>query len=123
MTKESQFLVFVIIQAILGVITIVCYFSIGIYTFRHRVPRFLFFFINVFYCCVTLAMLFDLLQALGNGSFNFFVQAFFVLLVGVYLSYHTLDRKRRLSQVPYNKNLKEKIFFLFNKFESCDIDN
>lgn len=68
-------------------------------------------------------MLFDVLQALGNGSFNFYIQALLTLIIATYLTHNTLDRRRRLSQSPENKNLKEKIFFLFNKFESSDIDN
>ena len=104
--SEGQFVVFIILQALLGLVSTISYFSFGTYTFRHKVPRFLLFYLNILFCAASLAMFFDLVQAFGNGSFNFFALLFFCSLVTVYTMSCTLERKRRMSPVPENKNLK-----------------
>lgn len=104
--SEGPFLVFVILQLLLGLVSIISYFNFGTYTFRHKLPRFLLFYLNILYCTASLAMFFDIVQAFENGSFNFFVLLFFCSLVSVYSMSCTLERKRRMSQVPENKNLK-----------------
>lgn len=88
--SENQFLMMVIIQALLGTALILCYFSFGIYTYRHNVPRYLFFSLNVVFCSTALAMLFDLLNALEDKSFNFFVQVLLVLSVMLFTTSQTL---------------------------------
>ena len=69
--NEDNLIVWTIAQSVLGVILIVCYYSIGIYIYRHRVPRLYFFFIINAFLALSLAAFFDSLQAKRKRTFNY----------------------------------------------------
>lgn len=109
-------------QTAIGGVLLVCYYNFGIYIYRHRVPRFFFFFTVVGFASLAMASFFDSLEAEKNQRSAFALLAPLLLIVMGFFNWATLERRRRVGAEPENKSLKEKAFFLFNKFENCDND-
>lgn len=106
----------------MGCLLLIFYFSFGIYIYRRKVPRFYFFLlINAFFA-FTVACFLDAVEAQSSGNLNYPLLAPLFLIVTTFFNWSTLERRRRISASPENNAVKEKVFFLFNKFEACDAD-
>lgn len=109
-------------QVLLGVLLLVCYYSFGVYTYRHKVPRYCLFFLVCAFASLSAATFFDSLSALERNSLNYALHAPLLLIAITFCNWSTLEQRRRMAACPDNRNLKEKIYFMFNKFEHCDVD-
>lgn len=121
-SSGGQLVVWGFVQLVLGIVLLICYYSFGVYTYRHKVPRYCFFFLLSIFASLAAATFFDSLSALKRNSLNYSLHAPLLVITITFFNWSTLEKRRREAACPENKNLKEKIYFIFNKFEHCDLD-
>lgn len=118
----GQLVVWGLGQMAFGIILLICYFSFGIYTYRHKIPRYCLFFLVSGFAALGTAAFLDSISALKRNTLNYALHGPLLLVAITFFNWSTLEKRRRVAACPDNKNLKEKIYFLFNKFEHCDVD-
>ena len=99
-SSEDNLIAWAISEAILGVILLICYYSIGVYIYRHKVPRLYFFFLVNAFLALSLGAFFDSLQAKSKRTFNYLIEGLVFMLVLTFFNWSTLERRRRNSAHP-----------------------
>jgi hypothetical protein len=109
---------------LLSALLVGCYFSFGLTIYRHSVARLSLFGMVSLYFCLSVAFLFDLLATsyYSYSTSNLPLIGGVVVLVGQFFFLSMLDGVRRDSNHPSCKDLRQKVFFSFNKYEMADED-
>jgi hypothetical protein len=87
-------------QMTLGIILLVGYYSFGIYTYRHKVPRYCLFFLLCMFSSLSAAAFFDSLSALKRNSLNYPLHAPLLLITMTFFNWSTLEKRRREAACP-----------------------
>ncbi len=102
----------------------ICYYSFGLVIYRHDVARYSTLLLIIIYFALSTSFLVDALATLSYSypSSNVFLISIVSVIFSAFFFLSTLDRIRRKSNMPTNKNLKTKVYFSFNKLEHADED-
>ena len=111
-------------QLVLSINLLVCYFKIGLTIYRHICARMSILIFIITYHSLSLAFCVDIIatQKYSYQTTNIYLTTSVILIVVSMFIYSTYCRIRKQSTFHSNHNIKQKIYFMFNKFEQADMD-
>lgn len=117
-SSSGQLVGCVVGHLFLSALLVGCYFSFGLTIYRHRVARMSLFAIVTLYLCLSVSFLIDLLATslYTYSSSDLPLIASVSVLVGEFFFMSMLDGVRRDSNHPTCKDVRQKVYFSFNKY-------